>query len=193
MFPMWFSIFIQVIGFIALGINILSVQFNKYRTIIILKTIASLLFVIQYIFLGAYTGMVMDIIGSIRNVIFTYNDKNDKPNKPYIIIFSILTAVLGTAIIIFTWDIGKIVWTKDIQIATLLMVIVSILSIVAKLISTISYGLKSPHKMRLLNLPSCACWLVYNLVVFSIGGFISEIMTMTSILVAEFRFRNNKN
>lgn len=190
---MWFDIFIQAIGFIALAVNIIAVQFNKYRTIILLKTVGSLLFVVQYIFLHAYTGMIMDIIGSIRNVIFSLNVKNNRSNKIPVIIFSLLTAVLGTTTIILTWDVSKIVWTDDIKMATIVMVLISILSIVAKLISTISYSLKDPHKMRMLNLPSASCWLVYNFITFSIAGFISEIMTMGSIIIAELRFKQSKN
>ena len=189
---MWFDILIQAIGFIALAVNIIAVQFNKYGTIILLKTIGSLLFVVQYIFLHAYTGMIMDIIGSIRNVIFSLNVKNNRSNKIPVIIFSLLTAVLGTTTIILTWDVGKIVWTNNLKIATIVMVLISILSIVAKLISTISYSLKDPHKMRMLNLPSASCWLVYNFITFSIAGFISEIMTMGSIIIAELRFKQSK-
>ena len=189
---MWIDILIQAIGFLALAINIIAVQFNKYGTIILLKTIGSLLFVVQYIFLHAYTGMIMDIIGSIRNVIFSFNVKNNRSNKVPVIIFSVLTAVLGTATIIMTWDVSKIVWTDDLKLATLVMVLISILSIIAKLISTISYSLKDPHKMRILNFPSASCWLVYNFITFSIAGFISEIMTMCSIVIAELRFRKTK-
>ena len=186
---MWFDIFIQAIGFIAIGVNLIAVQFNKYSTIILFKTIDSLLFVLQYIFLGAYTGMIMDIIGSIRNIIFSSNVKNNRSNKSAVIIFSLLTAILGITTIILTWDVSEIRWTDNVKFATILMVFISILSIIAKLLSTVAYSIKSPHTIRMLNLPSCSCWLVYNLVVFSIAGFVNEIMTICSIIVAEIRFK----
>ena len=189
---MWFDIFIQAIGFVAIAVNLLAVQFNKYSTIILLKTIGSLLFVLQYIFLGAWTGMVMDIIGCVRNVIFSHNVKNNRSNKNAVIFFSALTIVLGVATIILTWDVGKIKWTNDIKLATILMVVISILSIFAKFLSTIAYSIKSPHKIRMLNIPSCLSWLVYNFVVFSIAGFANEVMTLCSIFVAELRFRKPK-
>ena len=186
---MWFDILIQAIGFIAIGVNLIAVQFNKYSTIILLKTVGSLLFVLQYIFLGAYTGMIMDIIGSIRNIIFSCNVKNNRSNKHAVIIFSLLTAILGILTIALTWDVSEIRWTDNIKLATIIMVFISILSIIAKILSTIAYSIKSPHTIRMLNIPSCSCWLVYNLVVFSIAGFINEIMTICSIIVAELRFK----
>jgi len=190
---MWFDILVQAIGFIAIAVNLIAVQFNKYSTIILFKTIGSLLFVLQYIFLGAWTGMVMDIIGCIRNIIFSSNVKNNRSNKIAVIVFSLLTAILGILTIVLTWDVGEIKWTENIRLATTLMIIISILSIIAKLLSTVAYSIKSPHTIRMLNIPSCSCWLVYNLVVFSIAGFVNEVMTMCSIVIAELRFRKKPN
>ncbi len=189
---MFFEIFVQVLGFVGIGLNIIAVQFNKYGTIIFFKTLGSLLFVIQYFLLGAYTGMVMDLIGSFRNIIFSLNVKNKRSNKIPVVIFSCITAIAGILTIAFTWDVSKIRWTNDIQFATVLMVVISILSIIAKLISTIAYSIGDPHKMRLLNLPSSGCWLVYNFVAFTLAGTLNEIMTLSSVLIAEFRFRKER-
>lgn len=190
---MFFEIFVQVFGFVAIGLNIIAVQFNKYGTIIFFKTLGSLLFAIQYFLLGAYTGMVMDLIGSFRNIIFSLNVKNKRSNKLPVIIFSCITAIAGILTIAFTWDVSKIRWTNDLKFATVLMVVISVLSIVAKLISTVSYSIADPHKMRMLNIPSSACWLVYNFVAFTLAGTLNEIMTLSSVLIAEFRFRKVKD
>ncbi len=186
---MSFDFFVQALGFIAIGLNIIAVQFNKYGTIIFFKTLGSLLFVVQYYLLVAYTGMVMDLIGCFRNIIFTLNVKNNRSNKIPVIIFSSITVIAGILTISLTWDVSKIKWTDDIQFATILMVIISALSIIAKLISTISYSIADPHKMRMFNIPSSACWLVYNFVAFTLAGTINEIMTLSSIIIAEFRFK----
>lgn len=183
------DIIIQAIGFIAIGCNLIAVQFNKYSKIILLKTIGSALFVLQYFLLGAYTGMVMDSIGIIRNIIFSRNIRKGKSNKLAVIIFSILTVVLGSITIITTWDIASIKWTTNARLATILMVIVSIISIIAKLLTTIAYSIKVPHTIRMINLPSCSCWLVYNFIVFSLAGILNEIMTLISIIIAEIRFK----
>ena len=187
---MIFEIFVQLLGFIAIALNIIAVQFNKYGTIIFFKTLGSILFALQYFLLGAYTGMIMDIVGSVRNIIFSLNVKNKRSNKISVVIFSCITAIAGIVTIALTWDVSEIRWTDNIQFATVLMVIISILSIVAKLISTIAYAIDDPHKMRILNLPSSGCWLIYNFVAFTLAGIINEIMTLTSVLIAEFRFRN---
>ncbi len=189
---MWFEILIQSIGFIAIAVNIIAVQFNRYGTIIFFKTLGSLLFAQHYLLLGAFTGMIMDVIGSIRNIVFSYNVKNNRSNKIPVLFFSLITLIFGITTIILTWNVSKIVWTDNYKIATIIMVFISVLSIIAKLISTISYSIKNPHRMRMFNLPSASCWFVYNLITFSIAGVINEVMTIGSIIIAEFRFRKDK-
>jgi len=137
--------------------------------------------------------MVMDLIGSTRNIVFANTVKKGKSTKPYIILFSILTLVLGVLSIVLTWDISSIKWTSNVKIATILMVIVSVISIIAKLLTTVAYGIKNPHLIRMVNLPSCSLWVVYNLVVFSLAGIVNEIMSIISIIIAEIRYKKPKD
>ena len=185
----------QVLGVIAIASNIYAMQFNKHGFIMLFKLIGSFLFCLQYLLLGAYVGMIMDFIGTIRNIIFAYLVKKEKSTKPYIIFFSLLTLALGIFTIVTTWSATIVTvsrWSKNINVATLLAVIISILSVSAKLISTIAYGIKSTHTIRMLNIPSCSCWIIYNLVCFSFTGVLNEFFTISSIVIAEIRFREKK-
>ncbi len=189
---MFYNILVQAIGFIAIAVNILAVQFNSHGLIMLFKSIGSFLFCIQYLLLSAYTGLVMDLIGVIRNFIFAYNVKKGRSNKLWIVIFSILTAGLGIATIILTWS--KTIpaltrWSSDTAVLTVLAVFISVISIVAKLLTTIGYGAKDPHKVRMINLPSFSLWILYNITVLSIAGAINDGMSIISILIAEYRFR----
>lgn len=191
----YFDVFVQLLGFVAIFVNIISVQFNSYKKIILLKTVGSFLFATQYFLLGAFSGMVMDIIGTIRNIVFTSVVQKNKSTKPYIILFSIITFVLGVSTIILTWDksieaVSK--WTDNIGFATGLAVFISILSIIAKLLSTVAYGINNPHKIRMLNLPTSMCWVVYNAVVVSLAGVFNEILVISSIIIAEIRFKKDR-
>ena len=185
----------QVLGVIAIASNIYAMQFNRHGLIMLFKLIGSFLFCVQYLLLGAYVGMIMDLIGTIRNIIFAYLVKKEKSTTPYIIFFAILTVVLGMLTVIMTWSetIKTVsVWSDNVKIATLIAVIISILSISAKLISTIAYGIKSAHTIRMLNIPSCSCWVVYNLVCLSFTGVVNEMLTISSIIIAEIRFKEKK-
>lgn len=187
-----FDIIVQVIGFVGIALNILSVQFNKHWKIMLFKTLGSMTFVIQYLLLGAWVGMVMDLIGSIRNIIFTLNVKNGKSNKWWIVFFTAFTFIAGVITIIMTWDksIGYASrWSANASVVLIIAVSISIISIVAKLLTTVAYGFKDPHVIRMVNLPSNACWVVYNLVAFSIAGVVNDLMCLVSIIIAELRFK----
>lgn len=172
---MW-DIFVQGIGFIGIGLNIFAVQFNKHWQIILVKTLGSAMFVIQYILLSAWTGAAMDGIGILRNIIFIFAVQKGKPTLIWIILFSVLTIVLGAV----TYE-GYI----------------SFLAIGAKLLSCIAYGINNPRTIRYLGLPTSMLWITYNSIHISIAGVINELLVTSSIIIAEIRYikilKKNKN
>lgn len=195
-FSMFFKVFIQILGFIGIGFNIIAVQFNSHGKIMFFKTVGELMFVIHYILLGAWAGVAMDSIGVIRNIVFTRNVKKNKSNKVWIAVFASLTIVLGVTTLITTWDdlITGVSWIiKDsLVIQTVFAVACSLLSIVAKFLTTVGYAIKNPNTMRKLNFPSSACWFIYNFLYFSLSGVINEIFVMTSIIIAQIRYNKPK-
>ena len=187
---MWDAIITQAIGFIAIAVNILAVQFNSHAKIVTLRTIGSFLFGVQYVLLSAYTGVVMEAIGWIRNLVFIYLVRKNIQTKNWIVFFSLVTIALGATTIILSWNasivaVGK--WTDNLTFATVLAVGISVISIIAKVLSTVAYGISDAHKIRMLNIPTCSCWLIYNFVAFSLAGILNEIMTLCSVTLAEIR------
>lgn len=81
-------------------------------------------------------------------------------------------AGLFTVVLVFTWN-GPI----------------SLLAFVASVVSTFAYWSDVPRNIRLVNL-ICAspCWLIYDVIIFSLGGIVSEAVTMISIMVSFIRF-----
>lgn len=163
---MWTDILIQAIGFAGIALNIIAVQFNKHWQILLFKTLGSFMFVVQYVLLKAWTGAAMDVIGVLRNVIFIFTVKKGKPTTFWIIFFALMTLTLG----VLTYE-G----------------LISLLAITAKLLSCVSYGINNARAIRMINLPSSGCWLVYNGLHFSLAGIINEIFVISSIIIAEIR------
>ena len=186
------EIIAQIIGVIAILANIYAVQKNTHFKIMFYKTVGSLLFALQYFLLRAYSGMVMDVIGSARNIVFAERVKRKKSNIPFIIFFVILTVILGALTIALSWQKSldtMSAWSSLFSIQLLLVILMSVLSIFAKVISCISYGIDNPHVIRILNLISSFCWIFYNFTFKSITGVCNEILVITSIIIAEIRFR----
>ena len=64
---------------------------------------------------------------------------------------------------------------------------ISIFAIAAKIISTVSLGIKNTRVIRIMNLISTPCWLAYNIFMFSIGGMCSDLIMLTSLIIAVIR------
>ena len=56
----------QIIGFIVLGITVISIQFKTKEKILMCQIIANILVAIQYFLLNALTGGVIAVINVIR-------------------------------------------------------------------------------------------------------------------------------
>ena len=158
---------IQVIGFVGLATSILAFQFKKHRGIVLCKMSSELIFALQYILLGAWTAAVLDGISVIRNTLYTNFVKRGRSTAPVILGFCAFVVVTG----IVTFD-G---W-------------LSLLPIAAKLLTTISYGMKNEKLLRFITLPSCVMWSIYNLQVGSLGGALGDALTLISLLIGIYKF-----
>ena len=52
--------------------------------------------------------------------------------------------------------------------------------------------MKNPSGVRLLTIPSCLCWGVYNALNFSLAGICTEAFSLASIIAGEFRYRKSR-
>lgn len=157
----------QIVGFLGLALSIVAFQFKKHQNIVLLKLSSELVFSIQYILLGAWTGAVLDFISVIRNFLFYKFVKKGISTTPVIIIFGLFVIATG----FFTFD-G----------------FMSLLPIGSKLLTTVSYGMKNEKWLRIITLPSCILWIIYNLFVGSYAGALTDTMTLVSLLIAMYKF-----
>ena len=67
----------QIIGFVAVGLYLLSYQLKKRKQIVWVTCISNLLYVLQYVLLGAFSGAIMDMMSTVSS--FFAAKKTDKP------------------------------------------------------------------------------------------------------------------
>lgn len=161
-----FAILAQVVGYIGLIFGVIAFQCKKHKNVMIAKTTNELIFAVQYAMLGAYTGTAMNIIGSLRNIIFAVQVQKGRSTRLMQVMFSLFFAVFG----LLTWQ-GPI----------------SLAVIGAKVVTTVAYGMKNTRVIRFLTLPTSACWLIYNYLSNSSAGVICEAFTLLSIITAIIR------
>ena len=161
------DITIQLIGFAALATSLISFQFKKHGQILFCRTASELIFALQYILLGAWSAAIMDGISVIRNTSYTYLVKKNRSTTPVIIGFCTFVIVVG----VVTFE-G----------------LISLLPIISKLLTTISYGMKNERLLRLITLPSCIFWIIYNAYIGVIAGILVDSLALVSLLIAMYKF-----
>ncbi len=159
--------FIRFFGIVGLILCIIPFQFKKHKHIVLVKMASELSFAVQYVLLGAWTGALLDLVSGLRNFLFYKCVEKKRSTLPVIIAFSALVIALG---------IGS--WAGPI----------SLLPVGAKVISTVSYGMKNERLLRYITLPSCILWIIYNVIVGSYEGIVSDSLSFISIITAIYRF-----
>ena len=163
------QILIRVFGVLGLILSIIPFQFKKHKHIVLCKMASCLAFSTQYFLSGpvAYAGAWMDLISAFRNFLFYKFVEKKIPTLPVMIIFSVLVLCIGIA----TWE-G---W-------------ITLLAVIPKLITSISYGIKNEKVLRFVTLPSCLFWVAYNCIVGTYEAAIGDLLTFTSIIIAIYRY-----
>lgn len=162
----FYNFAVWAIGVLGIIANLISFQCKRHKPLMIFKTGNELLFSVQYFMLGAYTGLAMNLIGCLRNVIFTKLVENGKSTKLYQGIFSAVFLAFMCA----TWSGFN-----------------SMIVGFAKVVSTIAYGNSKTSIVRILIFFTSVAWLVYNLSVGSYTGAICEALTLCSIIAGIIR------
>jgi hypothetical protein len=131
-----------------------------------LQVAGSLMFGLQYLFLGAHTAAVMGVVGAVQGVAATQL----RP-APRNVVFAITIAVslLLTAL---TWQ-G----------------VTSALAQGGQLLSALGRLRRYPQQIRWSFLASEAFWSSHNLLVGSLWGLISDAMAVTTLLLGLWRGR----
>lgn len=162
-------VLIQLVGFAGLASFFLSYQIKSNRMLFLFQTLASALFCVQYLLLGAWSGCLNLLVAIIRNMMLArYSSWTWVRWKGWVWIFT----VICTGILILTWQ-GPL----------------SLLPYFALVGSTIGFWTNNAQKIRL-SILTCTgpCWLIYSATVGSIGGFINELITIASIVISIYRY-----
>lgn len=158
----------QVLGFIAFVISLLAFHKNKKEKILGSMILSNIFDLIHYLLLEAYSGCITKLLAICRNIFVIFKDKN-KTLSSNIFLYIFILAYIISGILTF-----ENIW--------------SIFPIVSALIYAVAIW-----KGNELTLKKAACfgyflWLIYNTLVLSISGIISNIVSICSLFIA---IRNN--
>lgn len=168
-----------IVGILAVTLYISSYQFKNRKTIVAVYSTANLLYVLQYILLGAYTGMAMDTISFVSSILAR---KRHTPfiQKYYKLIIAAMIISMIAAMIISMITAGALLYQN----------VFSIVAVCAAIIETSAIWCTEERKIRILTLCGSPFWLTYNLASCAYGSAIGNVINICSLLIALFRYRD---
>jgi len=159
----------QIIGLIAAAFNIYSFQMKGNKYLYLLQATGGTLFAISFFMMGSYTAATLNLICLLRGGILA---AGRKWTNVYTYLLLMVTFLLAG---IFTYD-GYL----------------SVLVTIAQLVSTTTMFSRNGKVIRIFQFfLVCPAWLYNNIVTMAVGGIITEVVSMVSILVSFLRFGLN--
>ena len=167
----------QVIGIVGMTFGILSYLNKNQRGIMIFQLLATTFFSVHFLMLGAVTGCLLNVLGVVRAAVYSQRSTHRWAAHPiWIYIFS--ASAVGIYALSFA------VFGKE---PTVWLLILELLPVIATAVTSVSYRMPGGAQVRVLSLFSSPLWLIYNACNGSIGGFISDSLSIISIFAGMYK------
>ena len=166
----------QILSIVAMCIALLSFQQKKQRKILLLQFCSSTLFAIHFYMLGALTGCLLNLIGVFRAAVFANRGKKWADHIAWPLLFC--ASFVGVYLLNFT-----LLGLK----ATPVNLLIQLLPTLGMFATTVSFRMKKASQVRVFSLISSPLWFAYNAITLSIGGMLTELFVMVSIIIGMLR------
>lgn len=166
----------QVFGIIAMAAIVLSFQCKNKNTLLWIQLVGNVMFATNMLMIGAYVGGLLNIIAIVRVFVYMNKDRLKLPLKVVNSIFIFLYFV--SYALVFT------VFGKEFNTVN---AIVEMLPVIGMTAVTFGFAGSNAKTVRFCSLINSPCWLIYNLVCFSIGGILCEVISLISLATAIIR------
>ena len=164
---------------------VLSFQIKNKIPLFLVQIVGMLLFMVSYFFNASGIGVIINLINLTRNIIYIFIKENNRKLERAICICLMVAYVSSYAVYtaVARLSLADSIWNS--------------LPVIGALFGTIGTILasKSVNLYRAWKYGDSISWLSFNIHIGlgAIGGIICEILTLISLTVGIFRFRENKN
>ena len=158
-----------IVGLLAVGLFLLSYLQKRRGVIVVLNLSSRVLYIVQYILLGAIEGAVLDILGAI-SAFFAQRFDGKKLKWLKITLF----AVINVAIVIS----GIVLYEN----------IFSLFPMIGILLQAGALWLKDEKYIRIVSMIGCPFWFTYNFISAAYGSCIGDALAFVSLGVSLVRY-----
>ena len=161
----------QALGILAVILGVICFQMKNAKGILIFQITIASTFALHYLCLGAYTAVAVNALAAIQNVCYYFRNKRGSKSPILPIAFTSLIVIIS----LLTWDNWYCVF---------LMVGVAI--------GAVCLSLSSAQNIRFAMFIKCPLCLIYNAIVFSIGGVLYESASLLSSVIGTVKYYSDK-
>ncbi|MBO5683072.1 MAG: YgjV family protein [Clostridia bacterium] len=161
-----------IVGLFAVALYVLSYLQKNRGAILTLGVISRLLYVVQYLLLGAYSGAVLDVVGAGSGVLAQKSERGfvKKHKAAIFIAVNVITVAIGVALFLRS---GKIL---------------DLLPLAGILFQTDALWLKKEKYIRLVSILGCPCWFTYNIITGAYGSCIGDSLSFLALAISMLRY-----
>lgn len=160
----------QSLGIVAFFIAVLSFQRKTQRGIMVMQVFSCLCFTVHFLILGAMGGFILNLIAFFRSIVYSLRQTQRwAASFIWVYVFIACSLASGTYSIIYAEGLSAILPTCGM------------------VITTFAGRMKKASSVRVLTLTNSPLWLIYNLIEGSIGGAMTEIVSICSIIIGILR------
>lgn len=159
---------VQAIGYVALLISVLSLQAKQTKYMYLLQGASNLIFCVQMLLLGGYTGAVTQFVIMCKNFLLGNLDRWPWVKKRItLVIYTVICCILSA-----------ITWAGPL----------SLLPAVATVVGGIAYWSNNYNFIRweIITL-GCPLWIIYDVIVGSTGAAVSQSLNIVSAVIGMIR------
>jgi hypothetical protein len=176
------EIIAQILGIFGMVFMISSYQVKSQRGLILVQLFGAAFFFLNFLLLGiasgmVLAGMVLNFIGILRCIVFSNKEKFHADNKAWLIGF--VASYFVAYVLIFT--------VLGVE-TTVENMIIELLPVIGMTSSNIAFFKNDAKSVRLLGFITSPSWLVYDVFRFSIGGILTEALSLVSIIIGLIRY-----
>ncbi len=159
----------QIMGWVAAILTFCSYQCKEHKKLLVVQTLSSLSICISYLFLNAWSGMLLNVICIIRNFIIYRKDIKIFSYSFWPYLLAGVMAIMGVA----SWQ-GPM----------------SMLIIVALVVNTLFLYFPNVQNLRKSIVVTSTMVLIYNVSYAVWGGVVNEMIAISSAIIGICRYRN---
>ena len=161
----------QALGIVAVILGLLCFQMKNAKGILVFQITIASVFALHYLCLGAYTAVAVNVLAAFQNVCYYFRNKKGSRSLLLPIIFTSLVVVVS----LLTWDSWQCIF---------LMTGVAV--------GAVSLALSSAQNIRFAMFIKCPLCLIYNALVFSVGGVLYESASLLSSVIGTVKYYSDK-